>query len=187
MAKNKLPWALVRGIVAKSTEKRYMNIKDAALYLDVAPATLRNWERLGKIKVKRHALNDYRQYLKEDLDALMISREDPEKVRKRREYYKRKKETREEFLSEISSKVASKEIIPNQVKEIIPNQVEENDNQIFNLRQAAEFFGVKIIHLKDWIKEKNINIFINPDNNQQMFFKRDLEKLMKQELEANKK
>jgi len=49
----------------------YMTIKQAAEYLGVAPNTLRNWGRSGKIKERRNPLNGYRLYTRVDLDRLM--------------------------------------------------------------------------------------------------------------------
>ncbi len=49
----------------------YLRIKDAAEYLGVSPNTLRNWGRNGKIPERRHPVNGYRLYSKEELDALL--------------------------------------------------------------------------------------------------------------------
>lgn len=49
----------------------YMRISEAAEYLGVAPNTLRNWERAGKIVAHRHPVNAYRLFKREELDALL--------------------------------------------------------------------------------------------------------------------
>jgi excisionase family DNA binding protein len=49
----------------------YLRIKDAAEYLGVAPNTLRNWGRDGKITEHRHPMNNYRLYNPRDLDLLL--------------------------------------------------------------------------------------------------------------------
>ena len=49
----------------------YLQIKEAAEYLGVTSATLRNWEKRGKLSTFRHPINRYRLYKKEDLDALL--------------------------------------------------------------------------------------------------------------------
>ena len=49
----------------------YLLIKEAAELLGVKPATLRNWERHGKLISHRHPMNHYRLYKKEDLEALL--------------------------------------------------------------------------------------------------------------------
>ena len=49
----------------------YMTIKEAAEYLGVAPNTLRNWGRSGKIQEHRNPLNGYRLYRRAALDRLM--------------------------------------------------------------------------------------------------------------------
>jgi excisionase family DNA binding protein len=50
----------------------YLTVAEAAEYLGVSPATLRNWDRSGKLKASRHPLNDYRLYRREDLDRLLV-------------------------------------------------------------------------------------------------------------------
>jgi excisionase family DNA binding protein len=40
----------------------WLSISEAAAYLGVSKATLRNWDREGKLKAKRHPLNKYRGY-----------------------------------------------------------------------------------------------------------------------------
>jgi len=49
----------------------YLLIKVAAEYLGVSPATLRNWERQGKLTTYRHPINRYRLYRKSDLEAIL--------------------------------------------------------------------------------------------------------------------
>ncbi len=64
----------------------YLRIKEAAEYLGVSPNTLRNWGRSGKLAERRHPINDYRLYSKEELDALLddASRATNVKPRKRK-------------------------------------------------------------------------------------------------------
>lgn len=49
----------------------YLTVKEAAQYLGVSPATLRNWDRAGKLTPCRHPVNDYRLYRKEDLERIL--------------------------------------------------------------------------------------------------------------------
>jgi DNA (cytosine-5)-methyltransferase 1 len=49
----------------------YLTIQQAAIFLGVAPNTLRNWERAKKIIAYRNPLNHYRLYKKEDLEQLL--------------------------------------------------------------------------------------------------------------------
>lgn len=49
----------------------YLQIKEASELLGVTRATLRNWERHGKLVSHRHPMNRYRLYKKEDLEALL--------------------------------------------------------------------------------------------------------------------
>ncbi len=51
----------------------YLSIGQAAEFLGVSTATLRNWDRSGKLKSRRHPQNGYRIYLHEDLEAVLRS------------------------------------------------------------------------------------------------------------------
>ncbi|HEX4147124.1 MAG TPA: ATP-binding protein [Pirellulales bacterium] len=51
----------------------YRTVGEAAEYLGVSRATLRNWDRAGKLQPRRHPQNGYRIYLHEDLEALLRS------------------------------------------------------------------------------------------------------------------
>src|SRR6476661_4031510 len=50
-----------------------LTISEAADFLGVSTATLRNWDRSGKLKPRRHPQNRYRIYLHEDLQAVLRS------------------------------------------------------------------------------------------------------------------
>lgn len=49
----------------------YLRITEAAEYVGVAPNTLRNWGRSGKLAERRHPVNGYRLYAKDELDSLL--------------------------------------------------------------------------------------------------------------------
>ena len=49
----------------------YHTVGEAAEFLGVSTATLRNWDRSGKLKPRRHPQNGYRIYLHEDLEAVL--------------------------------------------------------------------------------------------------------------------
>ena len=49
----------------------FFRISEAAAHLGVSPNTLRNWENAGKIVAHRHPVNDYRLFMREELDALL--------------------------------------------------------------------------------------------------------------------
>ena len=53
----------------------YLTVGEAAEVLGVSRATLRNWDRTGKLKPRRHPQNGYRIYLHEDLQAVLSSAE----------------------------------------------------------------------------------------------------------------
>ena len=46
----------------------FVTLQEAASYLGVSKATLRNWDKAGKLRATRHPVNDYRVY------SLLISR-----------------------------------------------------------------------------------------------------------------
>ncbi|MFO0574300.1 MAG: MerR family DNA-binding transcriptional regulator [Polyangia bacterium] len=43
-------------------EDEVLTIKAAAAVLDVSEATLRRWDKAGKLRAKRHPMNGYRLY-----------------------------------------------------------------------------------------------------------------------------
>jgi DNA-binding transcriptional MerR regulator len=47
-----------------------MTVSEAATELGVAAATLRNWDRAGKLKARRHPINRYRLYSFAEILAL---------------------------------------------------------------------------------------------------------------------
>lgn len=47
-----------------------MTVKEAAAFLGVSEATLRRWDRAGKLRARRHPMNDYRLYSLEELKRL---------------------------------------------------------------------------------------------------------------------
>lgn len=49
----------------------YLKVLDAAKYLSVTAQTLRNWDKLGKLKPHRHPINNYRLYKQTDLDKIL--------------------------------------------------------------------------------------------------------------------
>ena len=62
---------------ARSLEK-FLTVKAAAAFLGVCPSTLRNWDRAGKLKPRRHPMNRYRLYRRAELEAVLrrAARED---------------------------------------------------------------------------------------------------------------
>lgn len=54
----------------------YLRISEAAEYVGVAPNTLRNWGRSGKLIERRHPVNGYRLYARDELEALLQRAED---------------------------------------------------------------------------------------------------------------
>src|SRR3954466_4521556 len=50
-----------------------LTVGEAAEFLGVSTATLRNWDRSGKLTPRRHPQNGYRIYLHQDLEAVLRS------------------------------------------------------------------------------------------------------------------
>ena len=51
--------------------QEYMKIKDAAVFLGVNRSTLRRWENSNYLKSYRNPVNNYRLYLKKDLESFL--------------------------------------------------------------------------------------------------------------------
>lgn len=49
----------------------YLRVKEAAELLGVVPNTIRAWGARGKIPEHRHPANNYRYYLRADLEKLL--------------------------------------------------------------------------------------------------------------------
>lgn len=49
----------------------YMTVGKAARFLGVSSATLRNWDRAGKLRAVRHPVNGYRLYDRVQLESLL--------------------------------------------------------------------------------------------------------------------
>ena len=54
----------------RQVEARQLTVGEAAEALKVTPATLRNWDRAGKLKAHRHPINGYRLYDANEVEAL---------------------------------------------------------------------------------------------------------------------
>ncbi|HEY4477588.1 MAG TPA: MerR family DNA-binding transcriptional regulator [Candidatus Paceibacterota bacterium] len=64
-------------------EKQYLTIKETSQILGVTPLTLRNWDKKGKLIARRHPVNNYRVYKREEIDSLLRKiDEDPSRPKK---------------------------------------------------------------------------------------------------------
>lgn len=77
-------------------DKEYISIKDASKILNVTPLTLRNWDKNGKLIAHRHPINNYRIYLKEDIESIIKKIESGEKPIKHTKVEKSQEKTLEE-------------------------------------------------------------------------------------------
>ena len=48
-----------------------LSVKEAAFFIGVAPSTIRNWDRTGKLKAVRHPINNYRLYDRRQLQEFL--------------------------------------------------------------------------------------------------------------------
>jgi excisionase family DNA binding protein len=48
-----------------------ITIAEVAKLLDVSQPTLRRWDELGKFKARRHPMNSYRMYLRDEVMTLL--------------------------------------------------------------------------------------------------------------------
>lgn len=60
----------------------YITIKQASKILGVSPLTLRNWDKNGKMKARRHPMNNYRVYKIADLEQVIKEIEENTGLRK---------------------------------------------------------------------------------------------------------
>jgi len=49
----------------------FLTVQEAARHLGVSASTLRNWDRAGKLKARRHPMNGYRLYATEELERVL--------------------------------------------------------------------------------------------------------------------
>jgi predicted site-specific integrase-resolvase len=56
------------------TFENCVRVGEAALILGVTTKTLRNWDRSGKVAARRHPVNGYRIYLREELEDLVTTK-----------------------------------------------------------------------------------------------------------------
>ena len=64
-------------------EKQYLTIKETASLLGVTPLTLRNWDKKGKLVARRHPVNNYRVYKRDDIAQLLNKMDaDPSRPKK---------------------------------------------------------------------------------------------------------
>ncbi len=50
---------------------KYITVKKAAQLLHVTPLTLRNWDKIGKLKAYRHPINNYRIYRLDQIESFL--------------------------------------------------------------------------------------------------------------------
>jgi DNA-binding transcriptional MerR regulator len=65
------------------SDQHFLHVKQAAALLGVAPNTVRNWGREGKLPEFRHPMNNYRLYRREDLVRILRRLRTPERAHAR--------------------------------------------------------------------------------------------------------
>jgi excisionase family DNA binding protein len=53
-----------------NSKKEFITIKEASEMLGVSKDTLRRWDKAGKLKTKRHPMNNFRIYDPAEVEAL---------------------------------------------------------------------------------------------------------------------
>ncbi len=53
------------------TLENWVRVGEAAAILGVTTKTLRKWDRTGKVRARRHPVNGYRLYVREELENLL--------------------------------------------------------------------------------------------------------------------
>jgi excisionase family DNA binding protein len=54
----------------KTRIQGYYTVKEAAKRLGVSTMTLRRWDKAGKLEIRRHPMNNYRIFTKEDIEQI---------------------------------------------------------------------------------------------------------------------
>ena len=57
-------------MTASTMQVRFLRIAEAARLLGVSISTLRNWDRHGKLRPRRHPINGYRIYERAEIERL---------------------------------------------------------------------------------------------------------------------
>ena len=60
--------------------QKYLTVKETANLLSVTPLTLRNWDKLGKLKALRNPINNYRLYKPRDIELFLRKIESKGKI-----------------------------------------------------------------------------------------------------------
>ena len=53
-----------------NSKKEFITIKEAAEILSISRDTLRRWDKAGKLKTKRHPMNNFRIYNPDEVESL---------------------------------------------------------------------------------------------------------------------
>lgn len=57
-------------LMVKNKDKQFITIQETSSILGVSKDTLRRWDKAGKLKTKRHPMNNYRIYNPNDIIKL---------------------------------------------------------------------------------------------------------------------
>lgn len=66
------------------SKSEFVTVKAACELLGVSPNTLRSWGAAGKVTEYRHPLNNYRLFLKDELEKLKVRLSHPEPRKSKR-------------------------------------------------------------------------------------------------------
>lgn len=51
--------------------EQFLKVSEAAALIGVSASTIRNWDRSGKVRAMRNAINNYRLYDRDEIKALI--------------------------------------------------------------------------------------------------------------------
>jgi len=60
-----------RNMRLQNSLENCVRVGEAAVILGVSTKTVRNWDRAGKVKARRHPVNGYRLYSRSELEELL--------------------------------------------------------------------------------------------------------------------
>ena len=144
------------------SDERYISLKEAAQILGVGKSTLRNWDRAGKVHTERHPMNNFRIYLKSEIEKLKQMQPADREVKPRKPRVKRKKMA---LVGEAAK-----------IVQAIRTQASRKENKyqryaFITMQQAEEVLKVSRDLISRWCEKGDISYFINPETKRIMFNK----------------
>lgn len=163
-------------------KEKYIGLKEASKLLGVNKQTLRNWDRTGKLKTERHPLNNFRIYLRSEIDKLKLMEKTTRKLRKGKMSHARavrKRVSHKHVQLGKAKPVSVKSISVVATNPIKPVLALKPKGEFLSIEEACLFLGITPQILVGWCDAERIVFEINPETGQRMFNKRKLVKTLK--------